>query len=182
MDKRIEKNIENIKNIKELLMYIISNPENSLTEFPNIYNDIKTQHSLSALVNEKFNVKSSSLNTLKRTAVKVFDNGFEELERLRDLSVKNIEKCLNKSSKQINNKDEKIKQLETEIQNLEKLHLICINQLMENLNTFKNINNMTNLDIAKMISEKSISKIRSLGLHSDKLLELSKETKLKVIK
>lgn len=182
MDKRIEKNIENVNNIKSLLMYVISNPELALDEFPNIYADIKTQHSLAALVNDKFNVRISSLNTLKRTSIKVFENGFDELEKLRDLAVKKIEVSLNKSSKQTLSKDDKIKQLEKEIQNLEHIHLVCLHQLMEDLNTFKNIKNMNTIDLAKVISEKSILKIRNLGLHSDKLVELSKETQLKVVK
>lgn len=182
MDKRIERNIENVNNIKSLLIYIINNPESAQNEFPNIYVNIKTQHSLASLVNDKFNVKISSLNTLKRTSIKVFENGFDELEKLRELAVKKIENSLNKSSRQSLNKDEKIKLLEKEIQNLEKIHLVCLNQLMEDLNVFQNIKNMNNIELTKMISEKSISRIKNLALHSEKLVDLSKENHLKVIK
>lgn len=182
MDKRIEKNIENVNNIKSLLMHIISNTEMGLVEFPDIYNDIKTQHSLAALESERFNIKASSLNTLKRTSIKVFENGFDELEKLRQLAVEKIESYLNKSNKQTINKEDKIKQLENEIQNLEKIHLVCLNQLMEDLSTFNNIKNMNNIDLVKLISEKSVSKIRNIGLFSDKLIDLSKDNHLKVIK
>ncbi len=182
MDKRVEKNIENINNIKSLLVYIINNPENALKEFPNIYSEIKTQHSLAALVNDKFNIKLSSLNTLKRTSVKVFENGFTELDKLRDLAVKKLESCLNKSNKKHLNKEDKIKQLKKEVEDLEKVYLLCINQLLEDLNTFKNIKNINSIEVVKLLSDKSISKIKDLGLYSDKLVNLSGENKLKVIK
>lgn len=182
MDKRVEKNIENIKNIKDFLTYIIENPKAALIEVPEVFEQIKTQHLLAGLQNDKWNITPSSLNTLKRISPKVFDNGYDELEKLRVLAVEKLEQHLKISERRDLSKDDKIKQLEQEIEKMERLHLICLNQILEDLNAFKNIESMNSLELAKKVAEKSTIKIRSLGLHSDKLIELTKETKLKVVK
>lgn len=182
MDKRVEKNIENINNIRKFLIYIIENPKTALIESPEVFEKIKTQHLLANLENEKWNIIPSSLNTLKRTSPKVFDNGYEELEKLRTLALEKLEQHLKISERKDLSKDDKIKQLEQEIDKMERLHLICLNQILEDLNAFKNIESMNSLELAKKVAEKTSIKIRSLGLHSDKLIELTKETKLKVVK
>lgn len=182
MDKRVEKNVENIKNIKDFLIYIIENPKVALIEIPGVFEQIKTQHLLANLESDKWNIVPSSLNTLKRISPKVFDNGYQELEKLRVLAVENLESYLKISERRDLSKEEKIKQLEQEIDKIERLHLICLNQILEDLNAFKNIESMNSLELVKKIADKSSIKIRSLGLHSDKLIELTKETKLKVIK
>lgn len=182
MDKRVEKNIENIKNLKQFLIYIVENPQKTLVEFPDIYEQLKTQHLLASLENAKWNINSSSLNTLKRTSTKVFDNGFDDLEKLRSLAVEKLENHLKISERKDLSKDEKIKQLENEVEKLERIHLICLNQILEDLNTFKNIGNLNSLELAKKISEKATAKIRSLGLHSEKMLELTKNETLRIVR
>lgn len=182
MDKRIEKNIENIKNVKEFLTYIIENPKTALNEVPEIFEKIKTQHLLANLENESWNITPSSLNTLKRISPKVFENGYDELEKLRILAVERLQEHLKISERKDLSKDDKIKELEQEIETMERLHLICLNQILEDLNAFKNIESMNSLELARKIAEKSSMKIRSLGFNSDKLIELTKETKLKVVK
>jgi hypothetical protein len=182
MDKRVEKNIENIKNLKQFLIYIVENPKETLVEFPDIYEQLKTQHLLASLENAKWNINPSSLNTLKRTSIKVFDNGFNDLEKLRSLAVEKLENHLKISERKDLNKNDKIKQLENEVEKLERLHLICLNQILEDLNTFKNISNLNSLELAKKISEKATAKIRSLGLNSEKMLELTKNETLRVVK
>ena len=119
--KRVEKNIENIKSIKDFLTYIIENPKAALIEVPEVFEQIKTQHLLASLQNDKWNITSSSLNTLKRISPKVFDNGYDELEKLRILAVEKLEQHLKISERRDLSKDDKIKQLEQEIEKMERL-------------------------------------------------------------
>lgn len=182
MDKRVEKNIENIKSLREFLIYIIENPKVALIEVPGIFEQIKTQHLIANLENDRWSIIPSSLNTLKRICPKVFNNGYEDFEKLRILAVEKLEEHIKISEKRDLSKDDKIKLLEQEIEKMERVHLVCLNQILEDLNSFKNIESMNSLELVKKIAEKSSSKIRSLGLHSDKLIDLTKETKLKVVK
>lgn len=182
MDKRVEKNIESIKNLKKFLIYIIENAQLVLVEFPDIYAQLSTQHLLANFENEKWGIAQSSLNTLKRISPRVFDNGFDDLEKLRSFAVEKLENHLKVSERRHLNKNDKIKQLENEIEKLERMHLICLNQILEDLNTFKNIENINSLELAKKISEKATAKIRSLGLYSEKIIDLTKNDKLRVVK
>lgn len=176
MDKRLEKNKQNVINLKNFLIEIIESPKEILEEIPVILNILKNQGSLSKYKDNKRAIISSSLNTVKRTADRFIEKGFDEIEKLRILAIQSINKELNKKtiSHKVNKEELKnsIKESKIEHEELKSVHLVLINQLMEDLNTFHKIIETNDINLIKELSKKAKQRIQSLGTKTAVLVSL----------
>jgi hypothetical protein len=176
MDKRLEKNKQNVINLKQFLIEIIESPKEILAEMPYILTTLKNQGSLSKYQDKKREIFSSSLNTIKRTADRFIEKGFEEIERLRVLAIHSINKELNKTtiSQKVNKEELKsvIKENKIEQEELKAVHLVLLNQLMEDLNTFNKICSINDIYLIKEISKTAKQRIQSLGTKTAEFISL----------
>ena len=189
MDKRLEKNTENVLNLKKFLIEITQNPKEILQEIPSLIEVLKNQATLAKYQDAKRAIIPSSLNTIKRIANRFIENGFEEIERLRVLAIQAVNKELNKPIivHKINKEDLKntIKEDKIKQEKLKKLHLVLLNQVMEDLNTFDKISSTNDLELIKEISKRAKQRIQSLGTKTAELVSLvnsGKQSPFKLVK
>lgn len=184
-DKRVSENKKNVLNLQKFLMDVCANP-NKHKHDKELIKILGNQKTLSKYSNDGFELKPTSLNTLKRTCDKLFENGFDEIDRLRVLA-------LNKLSEICDSPDEKdysrssllakFKQKELELEQQKKVSMICMSQLLETVHTLKNIDNSNNLNVIHMLSSDLLKKLTALSLHSTDFLPLKSEnTNLRLVK
>lgn len=160
LDKRVEKNITSINNLRSLLMEVIKNPHDHLND-PLLLDSLVSQGKLSKYQNKELNIYSTSINTMKRLSV--YPNcDFEELDKLRIIALEkiNTEKN-NKNKTTYNRKDlsDKIKSLENEL-NINKNSQLLLLKIINEINkTLKSVNNVSNIEEIK----------EHLGLISNKI-------------
>lgn len=182
-DKRVEKNKENVIKLREFLLEICSNYTNYQNDEA-ILNALASQGNLSKYKNEKFDINSSSLNTLKRTSEKLFENGFDELDKLRLLA---LEKITNTTDNGIgrNTKEyfqERAKKLENELEQQKQINILAIHELMNDIQLLKNIKNIKETNLVNSLCDKHIARLQSYALNYAEFSILKKEPQLKVIK
>lgn len=182
MDKRLERNKYNVLNLKKFLIEINQYPQAMLEEVPDLLEVLKNQGSLSRYQDQKRNIIPSSLNTLKRISDRFLENGFEEIESLRNLAIQTIHKELDKKtvSHKLNKEDLKntIKEVNSQQDELKAIHLVLLNQIMEDLNVFNKIISCNDIGLVKDLSQKAKKRIQSLGSKTSELVILaSNETR-----
>jgi len=189
MDKRLEKNKQNVINLKQFLIEIVKSPKEILDEVPNVLNILKNQSALSKYQDQKRDIVPSSLNTIKRTSDRFIEKGFEEIERLRVLAIKSINKELNRTviTNKVNKEDLKntIKEHKIEQEELKVVHLVLLNQLMDDLSVFNKIIATNDIEIIKDLSKKAKERIQSLGTKKATLVSLVEKkepSNLRIIK
>jgi hypothetical protein len=162
IDKRVRKNQNTILNLKNLLIEICKSPSNE--NFRDYKSNLKSQGGLSKIENEEIGIYKSSINTLKRISPYVLSGGFEELDKLRIMAYDSI--CSFEQSSENSNKinktglNKRVAELEEEVLALQKAHLLSINALVENLNTFNIISKSQSLDMVKRLSNNYCSPIK----------------------
>lgn len=87
IDKRIEKNTISLVNLKKLLLNICKEPANYIS-FKDI---LKSQGAVSKYSNVDLEISPTSINTIKRLSVSIFENGFEDFDKLRVCALSAIE-------------------------------------------------------------------------------------------
>lgn len=133
VDKRVERNIQSIIALRELLHEVIQDPANSEHD-KELRDALKSQGALSKYRNEKHSIHTSSINTLKRICEKSLEGGFDALDRLRVAALQAIEDEQQKSNR--SNKitrggmSQRISELEVENQILQQ-ELLLISHLLE---------------------------------------------------
>lgn len=166
LDKRIEKNITSISNLKNLLIAVINNPQNYLNDTL-LLDSLVSQGKLSKYQNEDLNIYATSINTMKRLS-SYPGCDFEALDKLR---VSALEKIQNKNSTEdkttYNRKYllEKIESLENELNINKSSQLLLLRTITEINKTLKSVKNISNAEEIKehldLISNK-IKKVMSL--------------------
>lgn len=181
-DKRVEKNSQNVINIHTMLLDICINYKDYNEE--NLLLALSSQNGLSKYENEELGIFKSSLNTLKRTAGKIFPNGFEEIDRLRILALDKISKNETNSISR-NTKDyykEKYEALLEEVEKQNQVNLVATHELMQSLNAFKNIRNINDINLVHNLCDKQIKRLQANALNYTEFASLKKETSLQLIK
>lgn len=174
IDKRIQKSQESIKNLHQLLIDICKHPEDfSIEKYAEA---LKSQGGIAKINDESRNIQATSINTLKRISKEIFENGFEELDRIRIMALDSLNKFIEQGEKSNkitkNGLNKRVEELEEKILKLQQAHLLSVNTIMENLKTFKNIKNNDSKDAIKYLSQEAIDRIQSLSLCSSLFLEL----------
>ena len=181
-DKRVEKTKQNVMSLREFLLEICSNYSNYQNDEA-IVNALNSQGNLSKYENEKFKIKATSLNTLKRTSEKLFQNGFDELDKLRLLA---LSKITNSTDSGIgrNTKEyfqERCKKLEAELEQQKQINILAIHELMNDIQLLKNIKNIKEIGLVHNLCDKHIARLQSYALNYAEFSTLKKEPQLKVI-
>jgi protein gp37 len=174
LDKRIQKNQESIKNLHQLLIDICKKPQDF--SFEHYSETLKSQGGIAKIHDEERKIQASSINTLKRISKEIFENGFEELDRIRIMAYESLLEYKENGDK--SNKitkiglNKRVEALEDKISKLQQAHLLSMNTLVENLNAFKNILNNKSPEAIKFLSQESIDRLQSLALCSPLFLEV----------
>jgi hypothetical protein len=184
IDKRIKRNQEIVNHLHQLLIDICTNPELFSTDF--YVEALKSQGGLSKINDKERDIEPTSINTLKRISASLFENGFDELDRIRIMAHESLTNFMQegKSSNKITKTglNKRVDELEIQLEQLQKAHLLSINILMEDMKTFKNILNNNSLDSIKHLSKEAISKLQSLSILSPLFLEIKNESNVVELK
>jgi hypothetical protein len=181
-DKRVEKNKENVMKLREFLLEICSNYSNYQND-EIILNALISQGNLSKYDSEKFKIKASSLNTLKRISEKLFPNGFDEIDKLRLLALNKITDSIDNGIGR-NTKEyfqERCKKLETELEQQKQINILAVHELMNDIQLLKNIKNIKEIGLVHNLCDKHIARLQSYALNYAEFSTLKKEPQLKVI-
>jgi hypothetical protein len=174
IDKRVIKNQETIVSLQKLLIDICKNPEDFDFEIYSL--KLKSQNGLSKIIDQDRKIFPSSINTLKRISPNVLKGGFDELNKLRVMAYDSL--CSFNTKEEKSNKINKaglhkrVSELEEQVSNLQQAHLLSINTIMEDLNTFNTIVNSKSKESIKSLSAEAIERLQTLSLISPLFLEL----------
>lgn len=163
-DKRIDKNIQSLLKLKELLQKICKNPD-EFKDNDAIIVFLKSQGKLSSYENEDIGITKTSINTLKRISSHVFENGFEDLDKLRVkaletiINVKNNEISSNKQTK--TGLSKRVEELEKQVETLRKDEYILLQSIMNTITELKTISHNKRTDDQKDLCERLIRKLVS---------------------
>ncbi|MBC7475327.1 MAG: hypothetical protein H7263_13635 [Candidatus Sericytochromatia bacterium] len=182
-DKRVEQNKANLMKLREFLLEVCTNYTNYLNN-ELVINALGSQGNLAKYEDKELGIQISSLNTLKRTSEKLFDNGFNEIDKLRLLA---LEKLTNSTDSSVgrNTKEyyqERAKKLESELEQQKQVNVVAISELMNNLQLLKNIQNIKELNLVHSLCSKHVARLQSYALNFTEFAPLKKESHLKVIK
>ena len=181
-DKRVEKNKENVMKLRDFLLEVCSNYATYQND-ESIISALNSQGNLSKYENEKFGIKPSSLNTLKRTSAKLFSNGFEEIDKLRLIA---LEKLSNSEDNSIgrNTKEyfkKKKKKLDSELEQQKQINILAIHELMNDIQLLKNIKNLKEVNLIHHLCDKHIARLQSYALNYAEFSTLKKDSLFNVI-
>lgn len=183
-DKRVKQNKKNVENIRLLLLDVCNNSE-QFKDDENLVKAISSQGALSKYENKDRNIFASSINTLKRTSEKIYSNGFQEIDKLRQLALNKINKVEYNQSTNRNTKDyykERCELIEQELVEQREVNLVAINQLMFEIQLLKNIKNTDDIELIKDLCANQIKKIQSIALQYSDFSILKREVDLKLIR
>lgn len=121
IDKRVERNIQSVMALRELLRDVVKNPS-SYSHQDTLHQALRSQGSLAKFHDESKGIAPSSLNTIKRISESALEGGFDALDRLRTSAQQALAEVLLRGTR--SNKVDKIglakrvKELEVENQQL----------------------------------------------------------------
>lgn len=167
LDKRVEKNITSIKNLKRLLVEVIKTPENYFDN-KSLLEALVSQGKLAKYENAELNIFATSINTMKRLS-SYPDCDFDSLDKLR---VSALEKLENKKNSIENKTTYNKKDLSVKIEELEKelncnkasqlLLLKTINEINSTFRLVKNISDAEEIKEHLNLMSNKIKKVMSL--------------------
>lgn len=183
-DKRVEKNKQNVENIKSLLLSICEK-ESDYSQDKGLLKALSSQNGIAKYENEEFNIFKSSLNTLKRTSEKIYFSGFEEIDKLRLLALKKLNKNNSLDDVKTGTKEDyksKCKKFQDELETQREVNLIAIHQIMNEIQVLKNIKHLDDVKLIHDLCSKQIEKLQSAALCYSDFAILKKEPKLTLLK
>ena len=167
LDKRVEKNITSIKNIKKLLIEVIKTPEN-YCDNKFLLEALVSQGKLAKYENAELNIFATSINTMKRLS-SYPDCDFDSLDKLRGSALEKLENkkdsIENKTTYNKKDLSVKIEELEKELNNNKASQLLLLKTINEINSTFRLVKNISDTEEIKehlnLMSNK-IKKVMSL--------------------
>lgn len=164
LDKRVERNIQSISNIKNLLIEVIKDPQSYVGD-KLLLDSLISQGKLAKYENPKANIFATSINTMKRLSL--YPNcDFEALDKLRTAA---LDKLQNKTdsieNKPTYNKSDliiRIEQLENELNTTKGSQLLLLKTISEINKTFKAVQNISNPEEIKEHLNLMSNKIRKV--------------------
>lgn len=184
-DKRVVENKDNVLNLKKFLIDICTHPKKYAGD-EIVRKSLSNQKVLSKYQNDEFSIKESSLNTLKRTSEKLFENGFDEIDKLRELALEKLNENLNDYDAKPYLKSSIVKKsqnLEKELEHQKRVSMVCMSQLLETVQSLKNINKSNDLSVIHMISDDLLKRLLALSNNSVEFIELNaKNNNLKLVR
>ena len=151
LDKRVEKNITSISNLKKLLIDVIKSPEN-YSDNVTLLEALVSQGKLSKYQNEDLNIYATSINTMKRLS-SYQDCDFESLDKLRVSALEKLESKKSSLENKVtyNKKDlySRVEELEKELTLNKNSQLFLLKTINEISNTFKIVKNINDAEEIK---------------------------------
>lgn len=151
LDKRVEKNIASISNLKNLLIQVIKEPQNYM-DHESLLASLISQGKLAKYENSELNIFATSINTMKRLSS--YPNcDFEALDKLRIAALDKVQnKADNIEKKPTYNKPDllsKINELEKELNLNKNSQLLLLRTITEINKTLKSVKNISNAEEIK---------------------------------
>lgn len=164
LDKRVERNIQSISNLKNLLIEVIKDPQ-SYVEDKLLLDSLISQGKLAKYENPEANIFATSINTMKRLSL--YPNcDFEALDKLRTAALDKIQnKTDSIENKPTYNKPDliiRIEQLENELNINKGSQLLLLKTISEINKTFKAVQNISNPEEIKEHLNLMSNKIRKV--------------------
>ena len=164
LDKRIEKSVASIVNLKTLLINVINNPQDYI-EDNTLIDCLISQGKLAKYENEDLNIFSTSINTMKRLST-YQDCDFDSLDKLRMSALESLQN----KTKSIENKSTynrkdlfiKIEELEKELNINKSSQLLLLKTINEINNTFKSVKNIKDIEEIKEHLDSMSNKIKKV--------------------
>jgi hypothetical protein len=164
LDKRVEKNITSIKNLKELLINVIKNSQNYTEDFE-LLDSLTSQGKLAKYENINLNIYQTSINTMKRLS-DYPDCDFESLNKLRVAALDKLQKKeeVQKDKTTYNKKDleQKVEELEGELALNRNSQMVLLKTIYEMNNTIKAVRNVNSIEEVKEHLNLISNKIKQL--------------------
>lgn len=164
LDKRVERNIQSISNLKNLLIEVIKDPQNYV-EDKLLLDSLISQGKLAKYENPEANIFATSINTMKRLSL--YPNcDFEAFDKLRMAALDKIQnKTDSIENKPTYNKPDliiKIEQLENELNINKGSQLLLLKTISDINKTFKAVQNISNPEEIKEHLNLMSNKIRKV--------------------
>lgn len=99
MDKRVEKNKSNVLKLESFYQNCVHPAAHK--DDQSVLKALASQGNFAKYENKEQGIEASSLNTLKRTCEKIFDNGFDELDKLRVIALEKLTDTSNEPQAEI---------------------------------------------------------------------------------
>ncbi len=167
LDKRVEKNITSISNLKKLLIEVIKTPENYFDNVT-LLEALVSQGKLAKYENDELGIFATSINTMKRLSSHQ-DCDFDSLDKLRVSALEKLESKKNFLDNKVtyNKKDlySRIEELEKELnlnKNSQLFLLKTINEISNTLKVVKNINDAEEIKEHLNLMNAKLKKVMSL--------------------
>ena len=151
LDKRVEKNITSISNLKKLLIEVIKSPENYFDNVT-LLEALVSQGKLAKYENAELDIFATSINTMKRLS-SYQDCDFESLDKLRVSALEKLESKKSSLENKVtyNKKDlySRVEELEKELTLNKKSQLFLLKTINEISNTFKVVKHINDAEEIK---------------------------------
>lgn len=151
LDKRVEKNITSISNLKKLLIEVIKEPE-SYFDNTSLLEALVSQGKLAKYENAELSIFATSINTMKRLS-SYQDCDFDSLDKLRVSSLEKLESKKSSLENKVtyNKKDlySRVEELEKELTLNKNSQLFLLKTINEISNTFKIVKNINDAEEIK---------------------------------
>ena len=151
LDKRVEKNITSISNLKKLLIEVIKTPE-SYFDNVTLLEALVSQGKLAKYENAELDIFATSINTMKRLS-SYQDCDFESLDKLRVSALEKLESKKSSLENKVtyNKKDlySRVEELEKELTLNKKSQLFLLKTINEISNTFKVVKHINDAEEIK---------------------------------
>ena len=151
LDKRVEKNITSISNLKKLLIEVIKEPE-SYFDNTSLLEALVSQGKLAKYESAELSIYATSINTMKRLS-SYQDCDFDSLDKLRVSALEKLESKKSSLENKVtyNKKDlySRVEELEKELTLNKNSQLFLLKTINEISNTFKIVKNINDAEEIK---------------------------------
>lgn len=164
-DKRIEQSIRSTIALRDFLKKVCENPE-SFANDKSLRDSFKSQGGLAKYTNAELDIRSTSINTLKRVCAGVIDGGFKSLDGLRKGALERIEE--HEHREKASNKRTRtglimrVEELEQHILVLKQSNYLLTQALYEVISDIKSVANIEDEVARSRRSQEAIKKLAAL--------------------
>jgi hypothetical protein len=172
MDRRVQKNLASIQAIREILLAIIQTPS-QFSEDEDLQKSLKSQGGIAKLeyevtIDQKDVHKASmSLNTLKRYADDIFDQGFEGLDQLRIKALEAIQTHIDRERRPDSRSriglQLKVRELEDELEKHRSTNFLLLQAITSAMSSIKGVRDASDAELREKRAKEGLNRIRAIA-------------------
>ena len=172
MDRRVQKNLASIQAIREILLSIIQTPS-QFSEDEDLQKSLKSQGGIAKLeyevtIDQKDIHKASmSLNTLKRYADDIFDQGFEGLDQLRIKALEAIQTHIDRERRPDSRSriglQLKVRELEDELEKHRSTNFLLLQAITSAMSSIKGVRDASDAELREKRAKEGLNRIRAIA-------------------